>query len=129
MIICDHCGHDVALRNPSGVCDHLYYPEYCATCRGTSRDEIPKRLHAIYGARVQEAEWYRTYFGELSWDWNRLDDVAKQAWREVAAALERVPSATALAKQTVRDCPHRDEWICCWTCALEAIAHAQGLRC
>lgn len=25
--ICKHCGEPVAIRNPSGNCDHLYYPE------------------------------------------------------------------------------------------------------
>ena len=29
---CNHCGMDKAIRNPSGYCDHLYYPEYCDVC-------------------------------------------------------------------------------------------------
>lgn|SRR3990167_4478396 len=29
---CDHCGMDIAMRNPSGFCDHLYYPENCGVC-------------------------------------------------------------------------------------------------
>ena len=28
--ICKHCGGSVALRNPSGKCDHLYWPD-CLT--------------------------------------------------------------------------------------------------
>ena len=31
--ICKHCGGDVRIRNPSGYCDHLYYPDYCKTCK------------------------------------------------------------------------------------------------
>lgn len=31
--ICPHCKGDVAIRNPKGFCDHLYYPEYCRTCQ------------------------------------------------------------------------------------------------
>lgn len=27
--ICGHCNLEVAIRNPSGFCDHLYYPENC----------------------------------------------------------------------------------------------------
>lgn len=27
--LCKHCGMDIAIRNPSGYCDHLYYPENC----------------------------------------------------------------------------------------------------
>ena len=30
---CKHCGYDTHIRNPSGYCDHLYYPEYCNVCR------------------------------------------------------------------------------------------------
>ena len=30
--ICPHCNCLVELRNPSGFCDHLYYPESCALC-------------------------------------------------------------------------------------------------
>jgi hypothetical protein len=30
--LCEHCGMDLALRNPSGKCDHLYYPEACEIC-------------------------------------------------------------------------------------------------
>jgi hypothetical protein len=31
--ICKHCGMDIAIRNPSGHCDHLYYPENCTVCK------------------------------------------------------------------------------------------------
>ena len=26
--ICPDCLHSIAIRNPTGKCDHLYYPEY-----------------------------------------------------------------------------------------------------
>lgn len=32
-INCEHCGMAIALRNPSGYCDHLHHPDYCALCR------------------------------------------------------------------------------------------------
>jgi hypothetical protein len=28
-----HCGMDIAIRNPSGYCDHLHYPENCDVCK------------------------------------------------------------------------------------------------
>lgn len=44
MTICKHCGEDTAIRNPSGYCDHLYYPDNCTTCltmQGTTfRNEL-----------------------------------------------------------------------------------------
>lgn len=42
--LCPHCGGDKALRNPSGFCDHLYYPENCAVCNKPNVDK--KRLEA-----------------------------------------------------------------------------------
>ena len=31
--ICTHCGKPIAIRNPSGYCDHLYYPDNCKICK------------------------------------------------------------------------------------------------
>lgn len=30
---CSHCTYPISIRNPSGYCDHLYYPECCVTCK------------------------------------------------------------------------------------------------
>ena len=35
---CEHCKMDIEIRNPSGFCDHLYYPENCKVC---SRSHLP----------------------------------------------------------------------------------------
>jgi len=31
-LICNHCKLQIAIRNPSGKCDHLYYPFNCKVC-------------------------------------------------------------------------------------------------
>ena len=31
--ICPHCHMPIKIRNPSGYCDHLYYPESCTVCQ------------------------------------------------------------------------------------------------
>jgi hypothetical protein len=33
MKTCKHCGGNLEIRNPTGNCDHLYYPENCEICR------------------------------------------------------------------------------------------------
>lgn len=38
--ICSHCGEEIAIRNPSGYCDHLYYPDNCKTCQKKSGTTI-----------------------------------------------------------------------------------------
>jgi hypothetical protein len=30
--LCNHCGLEIRIRNPSGRCDHLYYPFNCDIC-------------------------------------------------------------------------------------------------
>ena len=31
---CHHCKLSIEIRNPSGFCDHLYYPDMCSVCSG-----------------------------------------------------------------------------------------------
>jgi ribosomal protein L37AE/L43A len=31
--ICPHCKKPKRIRNPSGFCDHLYYPDCCKICK------------------------------------------------------------------------------------------------
>lgn len=40
MAKCDHCGYDTAIRNPSGYCDHLQYPDYCEICKNANLTSI-----------------------------------------------------------------------------------------
>ena len=30
---CPHCHTEISIRNKTGYCDHLYYPESCAVCK------------------------------------------------------------------------------------------------
>lgn len=37
---CTHCHCNKDIRNPSGYCDHLYYPESCEVCSGKMKKTI-----------------------------------------------------------------------------------------
>lgn len=37
--LCKHCNMPVEIRNPSGYCDHLYYPDYCKICQKIQSNE------------------------------------------------------------------------------------------
>lgn len=37
---CPHCKMDIAIRNPSGFCDHLHYPDYCEECKKITTTEM-----------------------------------------------------------------------------------------
>ena len=36
---CPHCDQSINVRNPTGYCDHLYYPNYCETCKEMYKKE------------------------------------------------------------------------------------------
>lgn len=53
MRICAHCKKDTAIRNPSGFCDHLYYPECCEVCKEammTPKERMEKAAPAMLAA-------------------------------------------------------------------------------
>lgn len=43
-LICRHCNMDIRIRNPSGFCDHLYYPEGCLVCQSYDDVQIQKPI-------------------------------------------------------------------------------------
>lgn len=58
--LCAHCNMDIEIRNPSGFCDHLYYPDSCGICelRNMSKEErirraAPELLEALKIAESQ----------------------------------------------------------------------------
>jgi hypothetical protein len=38
--LCNHCGESLDIRNPSGYCDHLYFPHNCAICMKREKGEV-----------------------------------------------------------------------------------------
>ena len=45
---CSHCGGDIAIRNPTGKCDHLYYPNSCEVCKAFAK-RTEKKCSTIEG--------------------------------------------------------------------------------
>jgi len=45
---CTHCHKDINIRNPSGFCDHLYYPEGCKICQ--SNLDLKNEQDKVYQA-------------------------------------------------------------------------------
>ena len=37
---CEHCHQPIAIRNPSGYCDHLFYPENCDVCNEENKEKL-----------------------------------------------------------------------------------------
>lgn len=40
--MCAHCGGDLEIRNPTGRCDHLHYPDNCKVCKKTAQVTLHK---------------------------------------------------------------------------------------
>jgi len=47
--ICKHCKGDIRIRNPTGKCDHLHYPEYCPVC---NKSKKPFRIRCFKCQKV-----------------------------------------------------------------------------
>jgi len=37
--VCPHCDQNIKERNPTGYCDHLYYPNECPICKEIYSEE------------------------------------------------------------------------------------------
>ena len=48
---CKHCKLDIEIRNLSGYCDHLYYPENCKICSGW--EDFDKIFNKIFQVNVK----------------------------------------------------------------------------
>lgn len=60
--ICHHCNGPIAVRNPSGTCDHLYWPDNLtaeARLKNGLLDESAKRFAELVIAYKRGAEWMR----------------------------------------------------------------------
>jgi len=49
---CTHCHCPISTRNPSGYCDHLYYPENCKVCSGKDTG-VRAKIRAMIGIHEQ----------------------------------------------------------------------------
>ena len=52
--LCRHCGGLIKIRNPTGCCDHLYYPENCDVCRQLFEKPEPEKENKLL-TREQES--------------------------------------------------------------------------
>ena len=44
---CKHCKMSVEIRNPSGFCDHLHYPEACEICDKRENPSIKAKTKTV----------------------------------------------------------------------------------
>ena len=68
---CPHCHMSKSIRNPSGYCDHLHYPENCEVCKKAPESEGNLDTIALYAydcddelPPVRQVERYLKALGE-----------------------------------------------------------------
>jgi len=44
VTLCQHCGGDTQIANPTGTCNHIYYPDNCDVC--SRREAQEKQMNA-----------------------------------------------------------------------------------
>lgn len=59
---CPHCGMDKKIRNPSGHCDHLYFPENCPTCKSMTTPNTAENPQHYKNKNIEH--W------DVAEDWN-----------------------------------------------------------
>ena len=68
--ICQHCKMEIEIRNPSGFCDHLYYPDMCEVCKKANPTELEslrlqvKELEEAIKLLTEEIELVKKAFRE-----------------------------------------------------------------
>lgn len=53
-LVCSHCGYSTDVRNQSGRCDHLYYPENCHICWNNQKGEAEEMSNSPEYGKVCE---------------------------------------------------------------------------
>lgn len=43
---CVHCKMGILVRNPSGFCDHLFYPENCKVCTAREMKSMGRKKNS-----------------------------------------------------------------------------------
>lgn len=87
---CKHCGENINIRNPSGYCDHLYYPENCEVC--SAPPETGKGwedyLEGKYKSLLEEVDDYELFGKPASHyelDWEKVKEFLRSEhhrWQE-----------------------------------------------
>lgn len=57
--VCPDCGGDIRIRNPTGKCDHLYYPDY----KGVNMSLQESCEGFIQGSNCQDILLFVVLFG------------------------------------------------------------------
>lgn len=107
--ICKHCGMSIDIRNPSGYCDHLYYPDNCDICRerlkGLSDYEFVQeivghtRLVAFYIAQMISKLMARAGTHDRS----KLEEPEYSAFKTVTPRLKTSTFGSEEYKQALRE--------------------------
>ena len=79
--ICPHCEGDIEIRNPTGSCDHLYYPDACRVCRiREGRKRIALEI-VMLKQRLGDLELYKTM--------HAMEEAVRSIGWELAEQLEK----------------------------------------
>ncbi len=80
--LCPNCGGDIEIRNPTGKCDHLYYPENTPNFKKDQKKELVKQANLIITAILYDL----TDRKGIGNEWEAIDDEIqrdiKKEWRK-----------------------------------------------
>lgn len=74
---CQHCDGFIGIRNLSGYCDHLYYPDNCDICRHTQKNTTKElgltQCHC--GAEFTTYKELREHPCKTNEEWKKIEDI------------------------------------------------------
>jgi hypothetical protein len=113
--LCEYCGMDTAIRNPSGNCDHLYYPENVN--KEFTREKVGKEKGLMFKLVNENNAVFQITLDNKIQYFDGVEFKTCKNMQEVAEILPQVLRAVAefvkaQAKQEALECvPKKKEWI------------------
>ena len=90
--LCAHCNMDLTIRNPSGSCDHLYYPENCDFCfnvsMGNSVRVSREFVEAAKALKVAANNFVNAHDEQLK-EWGKTREYLLKEYHKAHARFEK----------------------------------------
>ena len=89
--LCKHCHMELSLANPSGICSHVEYPDYCEVCKGTIAWEKEESILALRAATEAMYNEFQRIYSQYNYVMEDKDLVDSGIFADVRQALSRFP--------------------------------------
>lgn len=83
---CKHCEHSIEIRNASGFCDHLYYPDNCKICKAKIAPKTKgweEKFDEKFGHEIVRLSTFQKSIPRLKSFISKVEEQAKaEGWKD-----------------------------------------------